>query len=84
MTHVFAPCSLCGGEVVVRYIRYTYHWDDELFIFEEVPAGVCVQCGEAYFTADTVKAMEKVVLGKTKPQRTIRVPVYTYTEALMA
>jgi len=45
---------------------------------------VCIQCGEAYFTAETVKTMERAVLSKIKPRRTIRVPVYTYTEAQAA
>ena len=81
---VYAPCSLCGGAVVLKRIQHTYHWDGRLFVFEDVPAGVCVQCGEAYLTAEAVNAMEKVVLGKTKPKRTVRVPVYAYAEALTA
>jgi len=84
MTPVCAPCSFCDGEVVPEHIRHTYHWNGRLFIFEDVPAGVCVQCSEAYFTAETVKTMEKTVLGKIRPKRTIRVPVYTYTEAQAA
>jgi hypothetical protein len=43
-----------------------------------------MQCGEAYFTAETVKTMEKIVLSKISPRRTIRVPVYTYAEAMTA
>jgi len=39
---------------------------------------------EAYFTAETVKTMEKAILSKLSPKRIIRVPVYTYTEALAA
>jgi len=73
MNHVYAPCSFCRGEVVPKYIRHTYHWNGQLFIFEDVPAGVCVQCGEAYFTVETVKTMERIVLSKTRPERTIRV-----------
>ncbi|MBM4431783.1 MAG: type II toxin-antitoxin system MqsA family antitoxin [Chloroflexi bacterium] len=84
MAHVYAPCSLCGGEVMSKLIRHTYHWNGQLFIFEDVPAGVCVQCGEVYFTAETIKMMEKIVLSKIRPKRTIRVPVYTYAEAVMA
>jgi hypothetical protein len=53
-----------------------------LFVLEDVPAGVCVQCGEAYFTAETVKTMEKTVLGRAKPRRTIRVPVCAYAETM--
>jgi len=55
-----------------------------LFIFENVPAGVCVQCGEAYFTAETVKTMERIVLSKIKPERTIPVPVYIYAQVMEA
>lgn len=84
MTHVYAPCSLCGSEVVPKLVRHTYHWNGQLFIFEDVSAGMCVQCGEAYFTAETVKTMEKAVLSKLSPKRTIRVPVYVYAEALAA
>ena len=84
MTHVYAACSSCGGEVVSRRIRHTYHWDGRLFVFDDVPAGVCAQCGEAYFTAEIVKTMERTVLAKTRPGRTMRVPVYAYAEAAAA
>jgi YgiT-type zinc finger domain-containing protein len=81
MAHVYAACSLCGGEVVSRRIRHTYQWDGRLFVFDDVPAGVCLQCGEAYFTAETAKTMERTVLAKAKPRHTMRVPVYVYAEA---
>ena len=84
MAYVFAACSMCGGEVVPKQIRHTYHWDSRLFVFEDVPAGVCVQCNEAYFTAETVKTMEKTVLNKIKPRHTMRVPVYGYAETALA
>jgi YgiT-type zinc finger domain-containing protein len=84
MTHEYAPCSLCGGEVVAKLIQYEYRWKGKLFVFEDVPAGVCQQCGEVYFTAETVKAMEKTVLKELKPKRVIQVPVFSYAEVATA
>jgi len=84
MAHDYAPCSLCGGEVIPKLIQYEYHWEEKLFVFEDVPAGVCRQCGEIYFTAEVVKAMEKVVLRDLEPKRMIQVPVFSYPEAVAA
>lgn len=84
MAHEYAPCSLCGGEVVAKLVQYEYHWEGKFFVFEDVPAGVCRQCGEAYFTAETVKAMEKAVLSNLKPKRVIEVPIFSYAELAAA
>lgn len=59
-----APCSFCGGELEERLVQHEYRWEGSLFIFEDVPAAVCRQCGEKYFDAQVVKAMEKAVLEK--------------------
>jgi YgiT-type zinc finger domain-containing protein len=84
MKHKYGPCSFCGGTVAARLIEHEYRWQDKLFVFEKVPAGVCQQCGEVYFTVDTVKALERAVLSKAKPKRTIQVPVFEYPELIPA
>jgi len=84
MKHKYGPCTFCGGEVSERLIEHEYRWQAELFLFEKVPAGVCQQCGEVYFTIDTVKALEQAVLSKARPQRTIQVPVFVYPELVPA
>jgi hypothetical protein len=45
---------------------------------------VCRQCGEKYFDARVVKAMEKAVLNQLKPKRILRVPVFSYAEVAAA
>ena len=84
MAHEYAPCSLCGGEVVAKLVQHEYRWEGKLFVFEDVPAGVCQQCGEAYFTTRTVKAMEKAVLSKLRAKRVIEVPIFSYAELAAA
>ena len=77
-------CSFCDGELEDRLVQHEYRWEGNLFVFEDVPARVCRQCGEKYFDAAVVKAMERVVLGQLKPKRVLQVPVYVYAEVAAA
>jgi YgiT-type zinc finger domain-containing protein len=78
------PCSFCGGELEERRVQYEYRWEGKLFIFEDVPARVCRQCGEKYFDAKVVKAMEKAVLRQPELVRILQVPVFSYPKVVMA
>ncbi|MBI2090496.1 MAG: YgiT-type zinc finger protein [Deltaproteobacteria bacterium] len=44
-------------------------------MIKNVPAGVCEVCGEQYFKAKIIKAMERVARSKKKPKETVKVPV---------
>lgn len=77
-------CSFCGGELEERLVQHTYRWEGKLFVFEEVPARVCCQCGEKYFDAQVVKVMEQAVLSQLEPKRILRVPVFSYPEMAVA
>jgi YgiT-type zinc finger domain-containing protein len=75
-------CSFCGGELKDRLIQHEYRWEGELFVFEDVPARVCRQCGERYFDAKVVKAMERAVLDRMEPKRILQVPVFSFPEVV--
>ena len=77
-------CSFCDGELEEQLIQHEYHWEGKLFVFEEVPARVCRQCGERYLDAEVVKAMEQAVLEQLKPKRILQVPVFSFTELAAA
>jgi hypothetical protein len=44
-------------------------------VIENVPAGVCQQCGEKYFQAAVCKAMEKLAVSRAKPAARLTVDV---------
>ena len=77
-------CSFCSGELEERLVQHEYHWKGKLFVFEDVPARVCRQCGEKYFDAKVVKSMERAVLDQLEPKRIIQVPVFSYAEVAAA
>jgi YgiT-type zinc finger domain-containing protein len=49
MMKTYDDCSLCGGEVIEKRVQKVCWWGDRLVaVIEDVPAGVCQQCGERY------------------------------------
>ena len=76
MTRTYHKCHFCGGEVVEEKITTDYRWGEDLIaIIENVPTGVCQNCGEQYLKAEIVKEMEKLAHSKEKPKRMIEVPL---------
>ena len=73
--HKFEDCSFCGGEVKNDSVELDYRVKGKLYIFQNVPAGVCQQCGEKYLTAETSKKIEKRINNKQNWNRTIPIPV---------
>ncbi|MGR3174226.1 MAG: YgiT-type zinc finger protein [Candidatus Scalindua sp.] len=44
--HKFGDCSFCGGEVKNDIVGLDYRYKEELYISQDVHAGVCQQCEE--------------------------------------
>ena len=69
MARRYPKCHFCGGKVAERKITVDYRWGEDLVaIIKNVPVGVCEVCGEQYFKAQIVKAMEREARSKTKPK----------------
>jgi YgiT-type zinc finger domain-containing protein len=73
----FADCIYCGGQVIACTADREVRWEGELFLVEQVPMGVCNQCGERFLKPEVAKAIDKL-LQTRKPTRTASVPVLTY------
>ncbi len=74
----FADCIYCGGQVRECAATREVRWKGELFLVEQVPMGVCSQCGERFLKPDVAKAIDKL-LQTRKATRTALIPVLTYT-----
>lgn len=82
MMHKYGDCSFCGGEVKSDTVELDYRYKGELYIFQDVPAGVCQQCGEKYLTAKVSKEIERRIQIKDTWEKTILVPVNTLSEGM--
>lgn len=68
-------CPFCKGTVEEKNIEHIHRWGDELYLFEDVRAEVCKQCGEAFLFPETLKAIDTIVREKPKAERTKCIPV---------
>jgi len=70
-------CIFCKGSIEKRRVEHVHHWQGRLYLFRNVPADVCTQCGEVFFSPEALKAMDEVLLGKAKTKEHVSVPVYS-------
>jgi YgiT-type zinc finger domain-containing protein len=80
MQRKYSSCSYCGGSVLERHVVVETWFGEKLVLFEDVPAGVCENCGEEYFSADIQKQMMNII--QKPPKKTITVPLYRFADAL--
>jgi YgiT-type zinc finger domain-containing protein len=71
----YDDCTYCGGEVDEQRLSLDYRYHGQLFIIENVPVGVCRQCGEQFLTAEVAKKLEQMATSQDAPVTTIAVPV---------
>lgn len=75
-------CHFCAGKVKEEEAKVDFWWGDELFIFENVPAEVCQQCGEKFFTADVYRQMENAIQRGESPVNQITVDVMNFRKGI--
>lgn len=69
-------CPLCEGVLEDQVITHEGRdAEGHLYVFENVPARVCDQCGEVWLPAATVDLLDEAI-AKAKPRKTIKTPVY--------
>lgn len=76
----YDDCYYCGGFVRKANISREIWWKGTLYIFEQVPAGICSQCGEKVLKPGVAKDIDLILKEKSKPYRLINVPVYEYAQ----
>ena len=72
-------CYLCSGEMKEELVTITRYRKGSYYLLEDVPAMVCEQCGEKWFSMKTVINMDELM---EKPlesdERFITVPVRNF------
>lgn len=72
-------CVFCGGSTELQQVTANNWWGDSLALVEEVPAWVCVNCGEPFFEAETCKMLDRLRAAPPPAPRTVQVPVYVFS-----
>jgi len=66
--------------LVKRRVTYTLEVEGRLVIIENVPARVCLETGERFFSPETVEHLQQIIWEKQEPKRMVEVPVFEFAQ----
>jgi len=69
-------CEYCNSAIVEKRVTVHRKGNGGYVLIENVPAGVCTECGTRYYAANVLKMIEESVRGKRQVEREVIVPVY--------
>lgn len=70
-------CEYCGGRIVEKRVDLPRKVAKKYVLIENVPAGVCTECGTRYYAANVLKTIEATVRKRRKAEREVVMPVYS-------
>lgn len=70
-------CEYCGGPIVEKRVTMHRKVRRKYVVVENVPAGVCSECGMRYYSANVLKTVEERLRGRRPAEREVLVPVYS-------
>ncbi len=80
----YGRCHTCGERMKEKRIKQDLWVKGKLIVIENVPAGVCPQCGEKVVKAEIGQRIASLVEPRTRLRtaRTLTVPVIRFTKAV--
>ena len=69
-------CEYCGGSIIEKRVTLHRKVKGNYVLIENVPAGVCTECGTRYYAANVLKLIEESLRGHRQAEREIVVQVY--------
>ena len=76
----YDQCEYCGGRVVAKKVTMDMRRKDELFVFDNVPIGVCSGCGERYYPGPVLERLNEIAAHRDIVTATIKVPRLDFAE----
>jgi len=70
-------CEYCDGIIKEKRVDLSRKVKGKYVVIENIPTGVCTECGTRYYTANVLKTIEETIAGRRKAKREIQVPVYS-------
>jgi YgiT-type zinc finger domain-containing protein len=70
--------EFCGGQIIKKNVRKHYRCKGQLYTIENVEAEVCRECGEHYFHAKTLDAIDRLLEGKHNVKANLQVEVVSF------
>jgi len=68
-------CDFCHGKTKARKVKKHQEHKGRLYVVENVTAEVCQECGERYYHATVLDAIDRLLDGKHRVKKTLQVKV---------
>lgn len=78
----YGKCDVCDTQIEEKIIQQDFWIKNKLIVIENIPVGVCPQCGEKVVNAEVGKHVAKLLKDtkRIKKAPTISVPLIKYEE----
>ncbi len=73
-------CEFCGGETKKKIVTRQHWLNKKLYIVEDVEAEVCTECGERYFHAKTLDAIDDYLSKNHTVKELIAVEIVSFSQ----
>jgi YgiT-type zinc finger domain-containing protein len=73
-------CEFCGGTTHPKNVKRQHWLNKKLYIVENVQAEICEECGERYFHAKTLDALDEYLTKQHAVIERINVEVVHFTQ----
>ena len=70
-------CEYCRGQIIEKRVDLPRKVAKKYVLVENVPAGVCTECGTRYYAANVLKTIEELVRRRQKAAKEVVMPVYS-------
>lgn len=70
--------STMEEDVIDTTVTYVLEQNGRFMLIQNVPARVCRETGEQYFSPQTVERIHALIRSRNRPARVVETPVYEY------
>jgi YgiT-type zinc finger domain-containing protein len=77
----YDACDFCGGKVRERRVTVDLRRQERLFVFYDVPVGVCTKCGERYYAGPVLEQLDELAQQGMPGAKKLSVPTLNYSAA---
>jgi len=70
-------CFMCKGHLVDGFVNHIVDMENKIIILKNVPAKVCIQCGEYYLSNEVALSVERII--ETTKNTQLEIAVINYT-----
>ena len=73
-------CEFCGGETRPKRVKRQHWLHGKLYIVENMEADVCTECGERYYHAKTLDAVDAFLSKQHAVEESLSVEVVRFNQ----